>query len=464
MSANEHYRQVPHDSNEVQFVTSVSLSKDEKQKVAGFSDAMSLAAIWGVPLFAIACTIFTYLIWVQVTGYTEGPRDDFVVPGVLSFFGGLGMGITIAVLANYVVKRNNLAKLVSLKIETANQEMRSVESALLKSEYKVFPREPSTKVVTARDIPSNDSLSEWADIVPSGVWLVLFLFYWGGAGYVVQTILEWLHILPLLSETRLGVVFAFVLIAGTPLFIIGAFIYLMVRLGRKQTAAKVAKLQEETNERAANDAIHEAASLTNRLHGILNDSAYCETKLEQSLEQADSFIRLSQRKYEEHKPDPFWDAIDNAAGALTDYDSLVRQLSRNYSTYYLLLESREHTFPPFPIESIPDADSAIEEFYEMVDLGQTAVPYPHFADTWSRRREGKLTRQVLIEGFGTLQEAIANLKPTIMESIAGLRCAVTSGIAQITEDEAATRKVIDEHARKQTKMLDNIQRGRKPLL
>jgi len=317
-----------------------------------------------------------------------------------------------------------------------------MDASILKDDYKVFPREPRPKVVIARDIPSNDSLSEWADIVPSGVWLVLFLFYWGGVGYGVQTILEWLHIMPLLSETRIGVVFAFVLIGGTPLFIIGAVIYLMVRLGRKQTAAKVAKLQAEANEAALNQSIAEAASVTNQLHQILADSAYCETSLGHALDEARSWLRVSQREYDDNVPGPFWDAIETCAYRLSDYNSLAQQLSNHARRYYSLLQGRKHTFPTFPIDfaDLPDAARVIDDLYQMVRLGQTADPKPHFYDVWERRQEHRLTRQVMIDEFATLRDVISNVGRVLNQTLGGLRTAVTSGVANLSEDHAATVK------------------------
>lgn len=107
---------------------------------------------------------------------------------------------------------------------------------------------------------------------------------------------------------------------------------------------------------------------------------------------------------------------------------------------------------------------AIENLYRMVRVGQSADPKPHFYGVWERRREHRLTRQVMIEEFATLRDAISNLGPILDQSIAALRTAVTSGMAQLSKDHVATRKVIDDHAREQSRMLDNIQRGRKPIL
>ena len=97
-------------------------------------------------------------------------------------------------------------------------------------------------------------------------------------------------------------------------------------------------------------------------------------------------------------------------------------------------------------------------------LGQTADPKPHFYDVWERRREHRLTRQVMIDQFATLHDVLSNVGSVLNQTIGGLRTVIASGMAQLGDQHAATRKVIEEHAREQSKMLDNIQRGHKPLL
>jgi hypothetical protein len=228
---------------------------------------------------------------------------------------------------------------------------------------------------------------------------------------------------------------------------------------------KRVRLQQEENERALRQVTHEAASLTNQLNKLLNDAAFCETKLGVALDEARSWLQASRREYEGNVPGPFWDAIETCAYRLSDYNSLAEQLSNNAHRYYSLLQGQQHTFPAFPVDfaNLPDAAPVIDDLYAMVRLGQTADPKPHFYDVWERRREHRLTRQVMIAEFATLRDVITNVGRVLNQTIGGLRSVVDAGMAQLSRDHAATRKVIDGHAREHTKMLDNIQRRRKPL-
>lgn len=345
-----------------------------------------------------------------------------------------------------------------------------MDSDLLKSTYKVFPQEPKRVVITEKDIPSSNgsALGEFADLVPGCVWFALLIILVLPIAYVVQATFVILHVdyfIPF--ETTRGFPLGPLLVWGTSfaIFFTGAY-FLFTRIGRVTTRKKIAKLQSEANERAVEESVQEAARVTNRLQGILNDAAYCETKLTQALNDAHSFVMLSRREYDENVPGPFWDAVEDCAYRLADANSLAQQLSNHASTYYSLLDGRNHTFPPFPVDfvNLPDPSTVIDDLFVIVRRGQTAVPNPHFYKVWEDRKEHRLTRQVMIQEFATLRDAINNLGRVLNQSIVGLRAAVTSGIGQLGDENAATRKIIDERAREQTKMLDNIQRGHKPLL
>jgi hypothetical protein len=56
-----------------------------------------------------------------------------------------------------------------------------------------------------------------------------------------------------------------------------------------------------------------------------------------------------------------------------------------------------------------------------------------------------------------LGEAIDNLGSTIEQSMSQL----SSGVAQLVEEQIRTRETIDRRAQEQGRMLDNIQRHRK---
>ena len=87
-------------------------------------------------------------------------------------------------------------------------------------------------------------------------------------------------------------------------------------------------------------------------------------------------------------------------------------MPQKHQEYYLILQGRKHTFPPFPItpESLPNPSPIINELYNLVRQGQKDF---QFALIWEQIK----TREVLIAGFTTLADAIKGIGATVNDSM-----------------------------------------------
>jgi hypothetical protein len=186
---------------------------------------------------------------------------------------------------------------------------------------------------------------------------------------------------------------------------------------------------------------------------ILASSERLARRMRETLDQASESARRAEKEYRENAFAQFWDAVEQLARQLDSFNQVVRQLSYNAQRYYMSAKDRQDTFPSFCIrsEALPNPAPVLAELHRIVRMGQTNF---QFAWIWEQRK----TREVLIAGFRTLGDAIDNLGSTIEHSMSQL----ASGVAQLVEEQIRTRETIDTQAREHGRMLDNIQRHRKP--
>lgn len=185
----------------------------------------------------------------------------------------------------------------------------------------------------------------------------------------------------------------------------------------------------------------EAQALTQRARALLKASIETNGALPDSLGRAARALKEAEKEYADSAFDPYWSAVEEAAGSLAAFDRGVRRLSQNAQDYYELLNGRLHNFPVFPVrmEALPDPAPVVEEFRRVVRMGQTDF---HFANIWEHRK----TRQVLFEGFRNLGDAVNNLGGAIMVSFSSLETSISSGLALASEEQARTREALAEQA------------------
>lgn len=224
------------------------------------------------------------------------------------------------------------------------------------------------------------------------------------------------------------------------------------------------KLNNQASEKELTRVNEEAHSLTLSLTELYDSSLKIQAKLFDLLDKAAKRLDVAEIEYKANAFAPFWDEVENGATCLGDFKEAANDLSRNAVKYYQKLEGKQHTFPDFPVQSqtIPDVSPILERLHRIVRMGQTNF---HFANIWEHCR----TRQVMIAGFRTLNEAIYNLGDALRDSVSSLQASVSSDVAALVQEQIRIRESIDQTGAsvnqrllEQNRMLDNIQHDRKP--
>lgn len=235
-------------------------------------------------------------------------------------------------------------------------------------------------------------------------------------------------------------------------------------LQRKKIASQEQFESDELNKKEEIRVKNEAESLTKKIMEIYQTSLELQTELPEYLEEVDAWLEEAEEEYEANAFAPFWDAVEEAVGWLGDFYDDANEIAGNADRYYQNLNGVQHTFPVFPVtlQTIPDASPQIERLRRVVRLGQTNF---QFANIWEHRK----TREVMIAGFRTLNEAVYELGNRIEDSISNLEESISSDVAKLIEEQIKTRESVnkigeafDARTLEQNKMLDNIQHHRKP--
>jgi len=180
---------------------------------------------------------------------------------------------------------------------------------------------------------------------------------------------------------------------------------------------------------------------------------------------------------------PFWDSIENVAKELGRFNEGVHHIKDNSSRYTELISKYGDTPPQFPLarQSVAKLGVGTATAERMKTIVQTAQRNFQFATIYEQRR----TNKILVAGFTNLAQALDQMTWQITASINSLAgsvdvmtstlnksiYAIHSRMGDIAERtsqhhdelmvEASARATRE---RKALKMLDNIQRGRRPFL
>lgn len=327
--------------------------------------------------------------------------------------------------------------------------------------YQVFPQEANRKTVTLSD-------GERKNI--DGLKFDLFD---GGCLLLVAIII----VIGFFSINIFG------FIVGVVIAIVGGLVAVNLISFLIKSSKASAMEQRRTNEANKGEiqrVTNEAQNLTSSLTRTYDSSIKSANDISNCLNEASLWLQTAESEYQANAFAPFWDAVEQAAIWLGSFNYNANQITNNANQYYQQLNGRQHTFPVFPVrlQSIPDATFVVNELRRITRLGQTNF---HFANIWEHRR----TRQEIVAGFRTLNDAISNLGSTIEYSISNLQDSISSDIAKVVEEQIRTRESVDrtresidktrqsvdekgakvdKRLLEQNRMLDNIQHDREPKL
>ncbi len=301
---------------------------------------------------------------------------------------------------------------------------------------KIAPREVQ--------LPTELKVPEPGFAIYIGVWFGLYI----GLACVLGIFSHLIHLDP-----GWGVLLAFVL-AFPGCIVIGRIVN-----SRKQERLRARHISDlKASLEAAS--VHEAESTTSKVIDLAEAGRGTVISLPNVIEQARDDLRIAKTEYSEHAFAPFWDAVQRATLHIATYRKIVSTVNGQAARYYNLLQGRQHDFGPFPVrsEDLPTLATLLEEYRKVVRLGQTDF---QFASIYEQYK----TRQVLIEGFCTLGEAIENVGHAVTQSLEELEHTMQAGLSEISHQVEHVGERAQEaigELRSQTAKLDNIQRGRKP--
>jgi hypothetical protein len=134
--------------------------------------------------------------------------------------------------------------------------------------------------------------------------------------------------------------------------------------------------------------------------------------LRQHSEQIERLLIVARSEYSDKAFGPFWDAIEKGAVCLTQAQRELTTFARVAKDYCAFARPGDMTL--IVRTDIPSFDVASNEFGRLVRLGQSNF---EFAVIWEHRK----TREAVIDGFGTLGDAVTAVGAAINSSLYDIR-------------------------------------------
>jgi hypothetical protein len=252
--------------------------------------------------------------------------------------------------------------------------------------------------------------------------------------------------------------------------IAGFVIAVLGHIRRIETRNRVAAEESEKRRKAIE---HEANQnrIRQNLEACISTSDTCITSVNGNNEQANAALDVAEQEFAEGAFAPFWDAVERAANRLAQADADIRSLekcSNGFAKEVIELESEPPAFR-FAPKSIPNTSRTSARMREIVRAAQRNF---EFASIYEQRK----TNQLLIVGFSTLNEALTTMTGRLEESILSLSDSITrlaeinrstseeliESVRLLQADVKSDGTAQRDHNETVEKILDNIQRGRKP--
>jgi hypothetical protein len=251
----------------------------------------------------------------------------------------------------------------------------------------------------------------------------------GGVIGLVGVILAGLAALAFLANT-LDVLNGRSIASYIPILAAGGFggllIFLAKHLFDQPNREEAARRQEQ--EAAARRAAEQAASERNRAaqaaqiartlaraEGALFGAQSSAAQLPVLLGEAELALDRAERELAEKLPSPFWEAMEDAALRLSDFDNSLRAIDRNRQEHQQLAQALNGKAPEFSlgVSVLPDPANTNQRINTLFRRAQKMRDFPII---YEQRR----TNTILIEGFRSLGNAIASLGAQLQSELAAL--------------------------------------------
>ena len=261
--------------------------------------------------------------------------------------------------------------------------------------------------------------------------------------------------------------------------VIGSICGLMIAIEQEVSLAKARR--EEAKARREEQAERERQALNAECRSLATLRDISKTNflsLKQLVPAANAHLDRAEKEFEERVFAPFWDEIEHAANKLAAYHKGVKKISHNASEFTHRASRLSITIPPlsFPHGDLPDARPVVARLSKIVRRAQTDF---QFAVIYEQRK----TNQLLYAGFGTLASAIEHMADSIASALddlssslsmrlddllsssksqADLINGLTDHVGSSSDAQRRFEKKLLQETKKQSEMLDNIQRDKKP--
>lgn len=257
----------------------------------------------------------------------------------------------------------------------------------------------------------------------------------------------------------------------------------------KERLIAVAEREKERLRREEENHQATQRTLELRLSSLMSNSAQLIGNLPKLVRDAEDALNTAEQEFKDGVFAPFWDAIERAANKLATFQSHIQRITQNVTSYKGEATMLETPHPHFQIavSTLPDASRTVLRMNSIIRPAQKNFEFANIYELHKMNR-------VLIAGFTTLGQAIYNLGNSLRTSLDELKYSVNDlgdslhssldGIETAISDASyaqqqaesdllaeaqlsGERSVQDsearrEHERKELKMLDNIQRRKKP--
>jgi len=177
---------------------------------------------------------------------------------------------------------------------------------------------------------------------------------------------------------------------------------------------------------------------------------------------AETCLWLAEKDFSDRAFGPFWDDIEGAVDKFAEFDSNIRQIKRSGDIYQDFLSGTRHNFPPFPtrIQMLPDPQHCLTHLHQLVRQGSTDY---QFASIWENRKEHRKTQAILEAGFRGVSDAIDGLGWRIEQSLHEIAASISTRLESLENLQAESNDDLRLYSQNMQWMLNNIQRGRKPI-
>ena len=290
--------------------------------------------------------------------------------------------------------------------------------------------------------------------------------------------------------TNSAPVLLFAVILAVIIFII--WVRSMIKKGaqisqrRAERADEARRRRADEEARRANEAQHRARqeSCLRQMLALGEQSVKTFEELPKQLNLAESHLDQAEVEFRDGVFAPFWDQIERAAIALGYFNNGVQTIKENSLQYAKLTkEYADVHHPGFSLapQSVAKLGISLTTANRMKSIVRKAQSNFQFATIYEQRK----TNQILVAGFTNLAQALEHMTQRISDSIGDLANSVDAmaltlrdstrsihsqigNLAQtnIRHQEQWMRESSDRAQREKEapRMLDNIQRGRKPFL